>query len=252
MDDSPRCAAGKPFESSYNVAQISHQQDSTIIICSNFDRNNVKDTKVVPGCKLTATFPSTFGDMDFKSDDCLWDRSGNRYGCCTDSTTDQVPNPYYEKQPTQGILIFGVIETVGDGAGTTADYWAEVDTNITPSSGSRKSRRQDSDSDCVYATEGQELAQPDNIHFSDLPSSWAFKTAIHSTLTSCTYTNTAPTATATGTLSCPGLPSPVPCPPAGGGSQGVCFVGGFSLLGMPGLQFGGDIATSQLLASCEW
>ena len=146
-----------------------------------------------------------------------------------------------------GILIFGVLEAIGDGMGTTVNYWAEVD--VQSSSNTQKKRALG----CAAAS-GQQLTQPDDVHWSDSPSSWAFTSAIHSTLTSCTYTNTAPTAAATGTLSCPDLPSPVSCPPASGGKDSVCLTedNTFSLPGIPGIKFGGDVRTSALLSYCSW
>jgi hypothetical protein len=146
-------------------------------------------------------------------------------------------------------LIFAVIQAVDDGSGTTVNYWAEVDVDV-----SSTNQRKRQSSGCA-ATHGQELFQPDNIQWSQSPSSWAFTSAIHSTLTSCTYTNTAPTeATATGTLTCPDLPSAVACPPVTAASQGVCLtqVNGFSLPGIPGIEFGGSVASTELLSYCEW
>lgn len=69
--------------------------DSTATIYAKFDGGNTLNAKVTPGCKLMASWPRDYGDLDF-TDNCLKDRSGDYSQCCTDdtTTTDAVNNPY--------------------------------------------------------------------------------------------------------------------------------------------------------------
>jgi hypothetical protein len=174
--------------------------------------------------------------------------------CCYDATNAEIPNPYYsQSQAVKGIAMFVIsdAEEVGDAAeGITDDYWAAVDVKIANTT-ARLAKRS---GDCL-AIDGQELLQPDNIHWGDLPSHWAFSTPILSTLTSCTYTNTAPSEpTTTGSLKCPGLAFPVPCPPDTGSSVEFCgtLANPFRVPIVSGINFDGDLVNSQLLATCLW
>jgi WSC domain len=156
------------------------------------------------------------------------------------SFTTATPTP----TPTQGIMIWAVIETVGDGEGTTADYWAVTDITTEDTVG---------ECDAVY---GQELLQSINEpHYDDLPASWAFTAPIHTSLTSCTYTASqtaaAAAATVTGFLNCPSFPSPVPCLPVNNAPVGSCLAGGtIGIAPFWGIQFGGGVATPEELTYC--
>ena len=146
--------------------------------------------------------------------------------------------------PTRGLLIWAVLEAINDGEGTTVNYWAATDfivdtTNV----------------ECA-ATFGQELEDTnENGHFGDLPASWAFTAPLQSTLTSCTWTASETPASAqptvTGSLICPGLPSPVTCPPVPNPTENACLSGStFSLPGLPGIDFDGDVASEDPLNYC--
>ena len=170
-----------------------------------------------------------------------------------DPTTSTPPPPPAAPTPSNALVIFGVIDAIGDGMGTSVDYWAAVDFDIKPGSGDSTSN---TNAACAEIF-GQELPQTnDRGHWDDKPASWAFKSALATSLTSCTYTVSATPAasTATGTLQCPGLPTPVACPPVVGAPVGDCEVGnGLQLIpGIPGLEIGGDLDTSEALIYCQW
>ena len=95
----------------------------------------------------------------------------------------------------------------------------------------------------------------ENGHWDDLPASWAFSTPIATSLTSCTYTvsETPAASSATGSLTCPELPTPVACPPVVSATAGSCLGGStFEIPGLPGVKFGGSVDTPEALAYCEW
>ncbi|KAJ5606920.1 hypothetical protein N7537_003539 [Penicillium hordei] len=91
INDSKRC---QTWGGAYNVAD-QNTADSTATIYAKFDGDNTLNAKVTPGCKLMASWPRDYGDLDF-TDNCLKDRSGDYSQCCTDdtTTTDVVNNPY--------------------------------------------------------------------------------------------------------------------------------------------------------------
>ena len=151
--------------------------------------------------------------------------------------------------PSRLLIIYGDLTALDDGEGTTIDDWYAVDFTITgnPSPGSI---------DACNAVDGQELPnENENGHWDDLPASWAFASPIATSLTSCNYSVSATPAasSATGTLTCPGLPTPVACPPVVSATAGSCWSGStFSLPGLPGIKFGGTVDTPEGLAYCEW
>ncbi|KAJ5613080.1 hypothetical protein N7510_006274 [Penicillium lagena] len=71
--------------------------NSTATIYAKFNGDDKTDYNVVPGCKLEAVWPRNYGDIYFGADNCLYDSTGAKIfdQCCTESTTDSVPNPYY-------------------------------------------------------------------------------------------------------------------------------------------------------------
>ncbi|KAJ5199735.1 hypothetical protein N7472_004939 [Penicillium cf. griseofulvum] len=91
INDSKRC---ETFDGTYNVKDQENDH-STATIYSKFDGDDTLHSRVTPGCKLEASWPRGYGDLDF-ADDCLKDRSGQYAQCCDDSTTtnDVVINPY--------------------------------------------------------------------------------------------------------------------------------------------------------------
>ncbi|KAJ5835885.1 hypothetical protein N7447_001911 [Penicillium robsamsonii] len=71
--------------------------DSVATIYAQFDGDNKTGYKVVPGCKLQASWPRAYGDVYFGADNCLYDSTGTNINgqCCTEKTEDSVVNPYY-------------------------------------------------------------------------------------------------------------------------------------------------------------
>ncbi|KAJ5164452.1 uncharacterized protein N7500_006282 [Penicillium coprophilum] len=71
--------------------------DSVATIYAQFDGDNKTSYKVVPGCKLQATWPRAYGDVYFGADNCLYDSTGTNINgqCCTEKTEDSIVNPYY-------------------------------------------------------------------------------------------------------------------------------------------------------------
>jgi hypothetical protein len=71
--------------------------DSVATIYAQFDGDNKTGYKVVPGCKLEASWPRAYGDVYFGADNCLYDSTGTKINgqCCTEATQDSVVNPYY-------------------------------------------------------------------------------------------------------------------------------------------------------------
>ncbi|KAJ5513232.1 hypothetical protein N7463_002784 [Penicillium fimorum] len=71
--------------------------DSVATIYAQFDGDNKTGYKVVPGCKLQASWPRSYGDVYFGADNCLYDSTGTNINgqCCTEKTEDLVVNPYY-------------------------------------------------------------------------------------------------------------------------------------------------------------
>ncbi|KAF2793031.1 glycoside hydrolase family 55 protein [Melanomma pulvis-pyrius CBS 109.77] len=135
-------------------------------------------------------------------------------------------------QPTQGIYLWGIIDAIIGSGGVDADYWAITEFAVG-----------DVYDDCQPVKgDWGELAQPDSGHFNDLPVSWALPSTIWGSLSSCTFTATATAASSnpTGTLLCPGLPTPVVCPPQNL-RQGSCIDEG-----------SGDILSTDVLVACEW
>ncbi|KAJ5169297.1 uncharacterized protein N7500_002080 [Penicillium coprophilum] len=90
INDAKRC---QTWGGAYNVAD-QNTANSTATIYAMFDGDNELD-QVTPGCKIMATWPRDYGDLDF-SDNCLKDRSGLYSQCCDTDTpnTDVVSNPY--------------------------------------------------------------------------------------------------------------------------------------------------------------
>ncbi|KAJ5189550.1 hypothetical protein N7472_008564 [Penicillium cf. griseofulvum] len=82
-----------------NVDDIADQStdDSVTTIYAQFDGDNKTSYKVVPGCKLEASWPRAYGDVYFGADNCLYDSTGTNINgqCCTEATQDSVVNPYY-------------------------------------------------------------------------------------------------------------------------------------------------------------
>ncbi|KAJ5185870.1 hypothetical protein N7491_006261 [Penicillium cf. griseofulvum] len=69
-------------------------ETTTVKIHAKVDGSNSEHKFIRPGCELTASWPSYYGDVYFKGDDCLYDGEDNIIGCCTQPTLDFVPNPY--------------------------------------------------------------------------------------------------------------------------------------------------------------
>ncbi|KAJ5951928.1 uncharacterized protein N7479_010341 [Penicillium vulpinum] len=90
INESKRC---ETWGGAYNVAD-QNTANSTAIIYAMFNGGNTLG-QVRPDCKLEATWPRDYGDLDF-TDNCLRDRSGEYSQCCSaaTSTTDLVDNPY--------------------------------------------------------------------------------------------------------------------------------------------------------------
>ncbi|KGO41986.1 hypothetical protein PEX1_091210 [Penicillium expansum] len=72
INDSKRC---QTWGGAYNVAD-QNTASSTATIYAMFDGNNNLNAKVIPGCKIMASWPRSYGDLDF-TDNCLKDRSGD-------------------------------------------------------------------------------------------------------------------------------------------------------------------------------
>ncbi|KAK4866932.1 hypothetical protein LT330_008095 [Penicillium expansum] len=72
INDSKRC---QTWGGAYNVAD-QNTASSTATIYAMFDGNNNLNAKVIPGCKIMASWPHSYGDLDF-TDNCLKDRSGD-------------------------------------------------------------------------------------------------------------------------------------------------------------------------------
>jgi len=167
----------------------------------------------------------------------------------TTSTPPPTPTSTTPPAPSRLLIIYSDLIAIEDGEGTTVDDWYAVDFTITgnPTPGSI---------DACTAEDGQSIPnESENGHWDNLPASWAFSSAIATSLTSCVYTVSATPAasSATGTLSCPDLPTPVACPPVASATAGSCLGGStFSLPGLPGVKFGGTVDTPEALAYCEW
>lgn len=86
-------------------------------IYAQIDGSSSAHENIKPGCELTASWPSYYGDVYFKGDNCLYDSQSTSptficsipnkqtvywhcldniidNQCCTQLTTDTVPNPY--------------------------------------------------------------------------------------------------------------------------------------------------------------
>ena len=159
--------------------------------------------------------------------------------------TSSTPPP----APSRLLIIYSDLIALEDGEGTTVKDWYAIDFTITssPNPGSINA---------CSAEEGQDLPDINNDGYADdLPASWAFASPIATSLSSCTYTVSATraSASATGSLACPGLPSVVGCPPVASATVGSCLGGStFEIPGLPGIKFGGTVDTPQALAYCEW
>ncbi|KAN0072409.1 hypothetical protein V8E54_009338 [Elaphomyces granulatus] len=98
INGSPRCAP-----QTYNVADQGKDK-STATIYAQFNGQDTTDVNVVPGCKLTASWPRGYHDIYFgqKNSNCLYDSGNNRIDgqCCTSKTTTSVANPYFKKAPS--------------------------------------------------------------------------------------------------------------------------------------------------------
>jgi hypothetical protein len=72
--------------------------NSSATIYAKFDGSDSKDEYVKPGCELRAEFPSSYGDVYFGSDNCLYDSGSSKIfdQCCTAKATTTVRNPYYQ------------------------------------------------------------------------------------------------------------------------------------------------------------
>ncbi|KAL5338622.1 hypothetical protein BJX70DRAFT_398567 [Aspergillus crustosus] len=94
IDDSKRCGS----DDAYNVA-YEDSDTSSVTIYAKFDTENKDTNKATPGCKLEATWPSSYADIYFGEDNSLYDGSGNKINdqTCSDSPGDdeKVTNPYY-------------------------------------------------------------------------------------------------------------------------------------------------------------
>ncbi|KAJ7272453.1 hypothetical protein C8J57DRAFT_1599750 [Mycena rebaudengoi] len=75
-------------------------------IFARFDGEN-KNPDNVPGCKLEAAWPATYGDIYFGDDNCLYDSNNQVINgqCCNVGTggTDEVTNPYSRRRLTRFI-----------------------------------------------------------------------------------------------------------------------------------------------------
>ncbi|KAJ5372674.1 hypothetical protein N7517_004680 [Penicillium concentricum] len=90
INDSKRC---ETFGGPYNVMyQGGESNKATIYAKFNGDKT---PGQVKPLCKIEATWPAEYRDLDFR-DNCLIDRSRKYSQCCTDetTTTNLVNNPY--------------------------------------------------------------------------------------------------------------------------------------------------------------
>ncbi|KAJ5436438.1 hypothetical protein N7445_007323 [Penicillium cf. griseofulvum] len=86
---------------SHTMSDIPDQgtPESTATIYARFDKHNYVAEKVIPACKITATWPRSWPDLIFE-DSCIREtRPQNEEQmfkvCCSDEiNTDSVPNPY--------------------------------------------------------------------------------------------------------------------------------------------------------------
>ncbi|KAJ5375172.1 hypothetical protein N7517_007178 [Penicillium concentricum] len=93
FNDAKRCHTwGGP----YNVAD-QNTANSTVTVYAIFKGTSEKlPDKEVPGCKLEASWPREWGDLDFTEENCLESRDKSYKLCCGPDTinTDLVKNPY--------------------------------------------------------------------------------------------------------------------------------------------------------------
>ncbi|KAF2805435.1 uncharacterized protein BDZ99DRAFT_574380 [Mytilinidion resinicola] len=131
INGSPRCDSDSTFDSKYNVAD-NNQPYASAAIYGNFDKTNSMNGNVQPGCKLQAQWPANYGDVYFDvSDGCLYDSGNSKIWdeCCTDSTTDQISNPYEkvaascQRTPGVGFVHFEIYSNgwITDGGKTLHD-----------------------------------------------------------------------------------------------------------------------------------
>ncbi|KAM0205538.1 hypothetical protein ACHAPQ_010433 [Fusarium lateritium] len=117
VNGSPRCALGagnnfNAYESTYSVNLDLNKPNSTALILSGFDGSNDNHLHSTASCQLLAVWPSTYGDVTFAKDSCLYDADGNKIfdQCCASPDGDNngpVINPYVAPAPPDAQQIRG-------------------------------------------------------------------------------------------------------------------------------------------------
>ncbi|KAJ5787474.1 hypothetical protein N7457_002464 [Penicillium paradoxum] len=88
---------------SYKIPDPGYGETLSATFYGRFDGSNTADTTVQAKCKVTATWPKSFGDIYYGEDNCVYDseskpindKDGN-HACCneSDDLTEKVSNPY--------------------------------------------------------------------------------------------------------------------------------------------------------------
>ncbi|KAH7241302.1 hypothetical protein BKA59DRAFT_512826 [Fusarium tricinctum] len=117
VNGSPRCALGSgnsftTYESTYSVNLDPNKPNSTALILSGFDGSNDNHLHSTATCQLLALWPSTYGDVTFAKDGCLYDAAGNKIfdQCCGSPDGDNngpVVNPYVAPAPPDAQQVRG-------------------------------------------------------------------------------------------------------------------------------------------------
>ena len=86
------------------MASNPSQPTSSVVILSGFNANNGYSLHYTPTCQLNAQWPSSYGDVYFGADGCLYDAQRNKINipCCStpDSThSGLTTNPYCGPAP---------------------------------------------------------------------------------------------------------------------------------------------------------
>jgi hypothetical protein len=132
IDDSPRCEGAEP----YNVAATG-QDTLSAVIHAKFV-GDTEEREQIPGCEMTASWPSTIAKLNYGADDCLYD-GNTQIQCCTETASRTKPNPFFGGPAPKDVLISpsktdGSIDCLdrSDAAGTDtgSTFWTDATTFV--------------------------------------------------------------------------------------------------------------------------